>query len=34
MCIFARNLHMDINAKDVREIVQRLRNHPCGRKSD
>ncbi|RYO71621.1 hypothetical protein AA0113_g1948 [Alternaria arborescens] len=31
MCIFARNLHMDINAKDVREIVQRLRNHPCGR---
>ncbi|KAG9188514.1 hypothetical protein G6011_02437 [Alternaria panax] len=31
MCIFARNLHMKINAKDVREIVQRLRNHPCGR---
>jgi hypothetical protein len=34
MCIFARNLHMSINAKDVKKIVQRLRDHTCGRKSD
>ncbi|KAL1794993.1 hypothetical protein ACET3X_006809 [Alternaria dauci] len=31
ICVFARNLHMEINAKDARQIVQRLRDHSCGR---